>query len=135
MADVRQEASPGSGRIGTRNRPHLTACSALAWFLVLGLVPGFGTGGARADPPAGAATTPDVPDLNPPAGCECADTALSNIVKYFSQHGFPKLDGTPNDDNQLIRDVSKSHPGTDPESAAKSYIKDKGYQDICWSMR
>jgi hypothetical protein len=87
---------------------------------------------AVADPPEGAVITPNVPDLPPPAGCACADSALANIVKYFSQHGYVKLGqdsgGKTLSDSDLVKAVNAKDPGASPSDAASNYIKEKGYE-------
>ena len=86
-----------------------------------------------ADVPAGATITPGVPDLPPPDGCACADSALANVIKYFSEHGFEKLGqdgaGKKLSDPDLVRAVNKTDPGGGALEAAKRYIKEKGYQE------
>lgn len=86
-----------------------------------------------ADVPAGATITPGVPDLPPPEGCACADSALANVIKYFSEHGFEKLGqdsaGKKLSDPDLVRAVNKTGPGGGALGAANEYIKGKGYQD------
>lgn len=87
----------------------------------------------QADPPAGATVTPRVPDLPPPDGCACADSALANVIKYFSENGYPKLgqdaNGVKLSDIDLVKAVNEKSPGSDVPNAAREYIKSKSYQD------
>ncbi len=97
--------------------------------MVLLLVPPW----VKADPPTGATVTPRVPDLPPPEGCACADSALANVIKYFSENGYPKLgqdaNGVKLSDPDLVKAVNEKSPGSDVPNAAREYIKSKGYQD------